>query len=192
MKEIDALGLLCPRPVILAKKLIKEENPTEFTVLVDNEIATENLSKMADQLGYETKVEKEYKIYRVEFKKVEGKKVEQHYSKDEFIVVFSSDELGVGDEEFSKKLLEGFIYSLSEKDEVPTYVVLYNHGVMLSTINENTVADLKKLESKGTTVLSCGLCLGNYNLKEELKVGQVTNMDNIVDLQIHYRTVKPC
>lgn len=192
MKEIDALGLLCPRPVILAKKLIKEENPSEFTVLVDNEIATENLSKMADQLGYDTKVEKEDKIYRVEFKKVEGKKVEQHYSKDEFIVVFSSDELGVGDEEFSKKLLEGFIYSLSEKDEVPTYVVLYNHGVMLSTINENTVADLKKLESKGTTVLSCGLCLGNYNLKEELKVGQVTNMDNIVDLQIHYRTVKPC
>ena len=192
MKEIDALGLLCPRPVILAKKLIKEEDPTEFTVLVDNEIATENLSKMADQLGYDTKVEKEDKVYRVEFKKVEGKKVEQHYSKDEFIVVFSSDELGVGDEEFSKKLLEGFIYSLSEKDEVPTYVVLYNHGVRLSTINENTVADLKKLESKGATVLSCGLCLGNYNLKEELKVGQVTNMDNIVDLQIHYRTVKPC
>lgn len=192
MKEIDALGLLCPRPVILAKKLIKEEYPTEFTVLVDNEIATENLSKMADQLGYDTKVEKEDKIYRVSFKKVESKKVEQHNSKDEFIVVFSSDELGIGDEEFSKKLLEGFIYSLSEKDEVPTYVVLYNHGVRLSTINENTVADLKKLESKGTTVLSCGLCLGNYNLKEELKVGQVTNMDNIVDLQIHYRTVKPC
>lgn len=192
MKEIDALGLLCPRPVILAKKLIKEENPTDFTVLVDNEIATENLSKMADQLGYDTKVEKEGKVYKVSFKKVEGKKVEQHYSKDEFIVVFSSDELGVGDEEFSKKLLEGFIYSLSEKDEVPTYVVLYNHGVRLSTVNENTVADLKKLESKGTTVLSCGLCLGNYNLKEELKVGQVTNMDNIVDLQIHYRTVKPC
>ena len=192
MKEIDALGLLCPRPVILAKKLIKEEDPTEFTVLVDNEIATENLSKMADQLGYVTKVEKEDKVYRVKFKKDEGKKVEQHYSKDEFIVVFSSDELGVGDKEFSKKLLEGFIYSLSEKDEVPTYVVLYNHGVRLSTINENTVADLKKLESKGATVLSCGLCLGNYNLKEELKVGQVTNMDNIVDLQIHYRTVKPC
>ncbi len=192
MKEIDALGLLCPRPVILAKKLIKEEDPTEFTVLVDNEIATENLSKMADQLGYDTKVEKEGKVYKVSFKKVEGKKVEQHYSKDEFIVVFSSDELGVGDEEFSKKLLEGFIYSLSEKDEVPTYVVLYNHGVRLSTINENTVADLKKLESKGATVLSCGLCLANYNLKEELKVGQVTNMDNIVDLQIHYRTVKPC
>ncbi len=192
MKEIDALGLLCPRPVILAKKLIKEENPKEFAVLVDNEIATENLSKMADQLGYDTEVEKGDKVYKVKFKKDRAKKLEQDYNKEEFIVVFSSDELGIGDEEFSKKLLEGFVYSLSEKDQVPTYVVLYNHGVRLSTINENTVADLKKLESKGTTVLSCGLCLGNYNLKEELKVGQVTNMDKIVDLQIHYRTVKPC
>lgn len=192
MKEIDALGLLCPRPVILAKKLIKEEKPEEFVVLVDNEIATENLSKMADQLGYDTRVEKEDKVYKVSFKKNKDKKLEQDYSKDEFIVVFSSDELGLGDEEFSKKLLEGFVYSLSEKDQVPTYVVLYNRGVRLSTINENTVADLKKLEARGTTVLSCGLCLGNYNLKEELKVGQVTNMDKIVDLQIHYRTVKPC
>lgn len=192
MKEIDALGLLCPRPVILAKKLIKEEKPEEFVVLVDNEIATENLSKMADQLGYDTRVEKEDKVYKVNFKKNKDKKLEQDYSKDEFIVVFSSDELGLGDEEFSKKLLEGFIYSLSEKDQVPTYVVLYNRGVRLSTINENTVADLKKLEARGTTVLSCGLCLGNYKLKEELKVGQVTNMDKIVDLQIHYRTVKPC
>lgn len=192
MKEIDALGLLCPRPVILAKKLIKEENPKEFAVLVDNEIATENLSKMADQLGYDTEVVKEDKVYKVKFKKNGDKKPEQDYSKDEFIVVFSSDELGLGDEEFSKKLLEGFLYSLSEKDQVPTYVVLYNRGVRLSTINENTVEDLKKLEAKGTTVLSCGLCLGNYNLKEELKVGQVTNMDRIVDLQIHYRTVKPC
>ncbi len=192
MKEIDALGLLCPRPVILAKKLIKEEKPEEFVVLVDNEIATENLSKMADQLGYDTRVEKEDKVYKVNFKKNKDKKLEQDYSKDEFIVVFSSDELGLGDEEFSKKLLEGFVYSLSEKDQVPTYVVLYNRGVRLSTINENTVADLKKLEARGTTVLSCGLCLGNYNLKEELKVGQVTNMDKIVDLQIHYRTVKPC
>ena len=192
MKEIDALGLLCPRPVILAKKLIKEEKPEEFAVLVDNEIATENLSKMADQLGYDTGVEKEDKVYKVSFKKNKDKKLEQDYSKDEFIVVFSSDELGLGDEEFSKKLLEGFVYSLSEKDQVPTYVVLYNRGVRLSTINENTVADLKKLEARGTTVLSCGLCLGNYKLKEELKVGQVTNMDKIVDLQIHYRTVKPC
>ncbi|WP_072470196.1 sulfurtransferase-like selenium metabolism protein YedF [Urinicoccus massiliensis] len=192
MKEIDALGLLCPRPVILAKKLIKEEKPEEFVVLVDNEIATENLSKMADQLGYDTRVEKEDKVYKVNFKKNKDKKLEQDYNKDEFIVVFSSDELGLGDEEFSKKLLEGFVYSLSEKDQVPTYVVLYNRGVRLSTINENTVADLKKLEARGTTVLSCGLCLGNYKLKEELKVGQVTNMDKIVDLQIRYRTVKPC
>ena len=80
MKEIDALGLLCPRPVILAKKLIKEEKPEEFVVLVDNEIATENLSKMADQLGYDTRVEKEDKVYKVNFKKNKDKKLEQDYS----------------------------------------------------------------------------------------------------------------
>ena len=63
-------------------------------------------------------------VYKVNFKKNRDKKLEQDYNKEEFIVVFSSDELGIGDEEFSKKLLEGFVYSLSEKDQVPTYVVL--------------------------------------------------------------------
>ena len=88
MKEIDALGLLCPRPVILAKKLIKEENPKEFAVLVDNEIATENLSKMADQLGYDTDVDKEDNVYKVKFKKNRDKKLEQDYKKEEFFVLF--------------------------------------------------------------------------------------------------------
>ena len=124
MKEIDALGLLCPRPVILAKKLIKEENPKEFAVLVDNEIATENLSKMADQLGYDTEVEKGDKVYKVKFKKNRDKKLEQDYNKEEFIVVFSSDELGIGDEEFSKKLLE--IYS--RLFPLLLYIFLYMDG----------------------------------------------------------------
>ncbi|WP_138160131.1 sulfurtransferase-like selenium metabolism protein YedF [Peptoniphilus catoniae] len=192
MKEINAMGLLCPRPVILAKKLIKEESPKDFCVLVDNEIATENLAKMADHLGYKTKTSKEDKTYRVAFEKVKDIEAEDKPQEDEFIVVFSSDRLGLGDEDFSKKLLEGFLYSLPEKESLPTYVVLYNYGVRLSTLNENTVSDLKKLEEKGTTVLSCGLCLNNYGLKDSLKVGQITNMDNIVDLQIKYKVVKPC
>ena len=192
MEKINAIGLLCPRPVILAKKYIKENTPKEFEIMVDNEIATENLSKMANILGYETNISKEDKIYHVNFKLNSIPNSKDTATEDEFIVVLSSDRLGFGDETFSQKLLEGFIYSLSEKDEVPTFVILYNYGVRLSTLNQNTISDLKKLEEKGSTILSCGLCLENYNLKSSLKVGEITNMDRIVELQIKYKVVKPC
>ena len=59
MKEIDVLGKACPIPVIETKKAFRE-NPDEkeFEVLVDNEVATENLSKMAKELKIDAKVEK--------------------------------------------------------------------------------------------------------------------------------------
>lgn len=192
MERLNAIGFLCPRPVIIAKKFIKENNPKEFEVLVDNEIATENLSKMANLLGYKTSITKNDKTYFVNFKLNLDIPKEDKALDDEFVVVLSSDRLGFGDEAFSQKLLEGFIYSLSEKDKIPTFVILYNYGVRLSTINENTISDFKKLEEKGSTILSCGLCLENYNLRNLLKVGEVTNMDKIVDLEIKYKVVKPC
>ena len=65
-------------------------------------------------------------------------------------------------------------------------------GVTLPSINEKVIGDLKALEERGTQVLSCGLCLGQYDLKEKLQVGEVTNMYRICELMIQYKVVKPC
>lgn len=195
MKEINAMGHACPRPVIMTKKAIVEENLEEVLVKVDNEIATENLSKMAEQLGFSAEVNK---ISNAEYEVVMNKKegvcsiMEIQPETDEFIVVFSSNELGGGEESFSKTLLNGFVYALTEQDRVPKYIVCYNKGVEITTINEKTVEDLKVLEQKGTEILSCGLCLENYGLKEKLKIGTATNMYRICELQLKYKTVKPC
>lgn len=56
-KEIDARGLPCPRPVILAKQAI-DGGAEELVILVDNEPASENVSKMARKMGYEVKMER--------------------------------------------------------------------------------------------------------------------------------------
>lgn len=190
--EIDARGYACPRPVIMTKRAISENNLEEVLVRVDNEVATENLKKMADQLGYTTSIVENSKTdYEVYLKKSEnGKKAED--VSDEYVVIFSSDKLGIGEEEFSKKLMESFTYALSEEDSNPKYILCYNYGVHLTTINEKTVEDFKKLEEKGTEILSCGLCLENYKLKDELKIGEITNMYRICEIMTKYRVVKPC
>lgn len=195
MKIIDAMGLACPRPVILTKKAIREENLDEVTVKVDNEIATENLTKMGKQLGFSAEVKTNSKTdYEVYLKKTGDAQCELMFEEDssEYIVVISSDHMGTGDEAFSKNLLEGFVYALTEQDVAPKYVVFYNMGVTLPSLNEKVIGDLKALEERGTQVLSCGLCLGQYDLKEKLQVGEVTNMYRICELMIQYKVVKPC
>ena len=66
-KIVDARGDACPIPVIKTKGAIKEAAPKDvIEVLVDNEIAVQNVSKMAAQLGLavtsEAKGEKEFSI----------------------------------------------------------------------------------------------------------------------------------
>ena len=67
-KTVNAMGDACPIPVVKTKKAIKEMGSEGGSVetLVDNEIAVQNLTKMANQKGYPVQSEKlEQNKYRV-------------------------------------------------------------------------------------------------------------------------------
>jgi TusA-related sulfurtransferase len=49
-KRIDARGLSCPQPVVLVDKAIAS-GETELEVIVDNEVARENVSRLAARRG---------------------------------------------------------------------------------------------------------------------------------------------
>ncbi len=193
MKEIDARGYACPRPVIMTKKAINSENLEEVLVRVDNLTATENLSKMAAELFFDVEVEEFSKDdFAVKLKKNSSGENILEEKNDGYIVVISSEMMGVGDEEFSKTLLENFIYALREDETPPKYIIFYNTGVKVVVENKNVEDDLLKLIENGAEILSCGLCLDYYNLKESLKIGGVTNMYKIFSLMKDYKVVKPC
>lgn len=200
MLKINAIGMICPKPVIETKKAMRE-NPNEdhFEILVDNEIATQNLTKMAKQLQMKASVNKiSNKEYEVSIKRLEDADVTnlntscQIMNFSDYVVVVNSDKISNGDPEFSKSLLEGFLYAVTEQDILPKAVIFYNRGVFNTTKNEKVIEDMKGLEAKGVDILSCGLCLDNYHLKEELKVGSITNMYRIVELMRENHVVAPC
>lgn len=191
--KIDAMGMACPKPVILTKRAIRESGEEVYTVMVDNFVATENLAKMGVQLGYASSVNKISEgEYEVTLTKTEKEAVMCNIEDpEEYIVVYASDGMGDGDPDFCKTLVESFTFALTEQDVLPAKVICYNKGIFLTTENEKTVADLKTLEEKGVEVLSCGLCLDFYGKKEDLKVGSISNMYRIVELMRTYRVVKP-
>ncbi|NLD33727.1 MAG: sulfurtransferase-like selenium metabolism protein YedF [Clostridiales bacterium] len=191
---IDARGLSCPTPVLMAKKALAQEGAQGLQVLVDNEAAAENLRALGASLGYEVQVAADGSGgYTVSF--APGGQgtapAPARPAREQYIVVLAGDEMGQGDPAFGRKLLEGYLYALTEQDELPAYILCYNKGVYLTCVNEKSKTDLAKMEAKGVQVLSCGLCLDYYGLKEQLGVGQVTNMYRICELMRSYPVVRP-
>lgn len=207
MIKLDMKNKICPYPVIETKKALKSANENQtIKIMVDNIIATENLEKMAIELGYKDgfNIDKisdnEYYVFIVKGQgselpssdDVDKKKKDTRTNSDKnSIIAISSDTMGDGDIELSKKLIEGFIYSLTEHEDnlLPTHIIFYNKGVFLTTIHKKTIDDLIILQKKGVKILSCGLCLDFYNVKDNLAVGEVTNMYNISKLMLASNTV---
>ena len=194
MKTIDVMGKPCPIPVIEAKKALAEQETDGVLVKVDNIVAVQNLEKMANGYGYRfAYAEKAKDAYEVSISR-EGKAPPEAAPESDVSepiqldtgsgglgVVISRDTMGEGAEELGKILIKGFIYALSELPTPPKFVIFLNSGAHLTSEGANTIDDLKKLESKGTEILTCGTCLNFYGLKEKLAVGAITDMYGITE-----------
>lgn len=199
MITVNAMGDACPIPVIKTKKALGElTGPGQIEVLVDNETAVRNVTKMAENSGAEVSSEKlgEGK-YRVNVTVGDGvsAKTEQPQQDSEnecgcmdemvvrgnTIVVVSSDKMGEGDQELGHVLMKSFLFAVTQLDELPDKMVFYNGGARLTAEGSPALEDLKNLAEQGVEIMTCGTCLDFYGIKEKLAVGTVTNMYSIVE-----------
>ena len=190
-KIIDCKGMACPLPVVNAKKAAEELSSGDLlTVLVDNEIAVQNLSRFAEHKGFgvsaQKKGEKEYAVVMtVSGEAVEAKEEEVACVMDSrrkgMLVVLSGNVMGTGDAKLGTSLMKAFVFALTKQDQLPDTILCYNTGAYLTCEGADTLEDLKLLEGEGVTILTCGTCLDFYGLKEKLAVGSVTNMYDIVE-----------
>ena len=191
-RKIDCKGMACPLPVVNAKKAAEEATSGDvLTVLVDNEIAVQNLTRFAEHKGFsvsaEKKADKEYAVVMtVSGAAAEGAREEEiacvvDSRRKGMLVVLSGNVMGTGDPKLGTSLMKAFVFALTKQDQLPDTVLCYNTGAYLTCEGADTLEDLKLLESEGVTVLTCGTCLDFYGLKEKLAVGGVTNMYDIVE-----------
>ena len=192
MITVNAIGDACPIPVVKTRKAMETIKGSEVVeTLVDNEIAVENLKKMAGQMGYQVKDQKlEEEKYSVKIMVTEAEKTEKIQADIcdcrptaafDKVVVIRSSVMGEGDPELGKVLIKGFIYALSQQEELPKTILFYNGGACLTCEGSASLDDLKELEHRGVKILTCGTCLNFYGLSEKLKVGEVTNMYEIAE-----------
>ena len=190
-RTIDARGLACPLPVVNAKKAAAEMAGGVLTVLVDNEIAVQNLQKFAKQKGYAAEgrklADREYAV-EIHISGAETAAPAEQASacspdmrRGGMVVVLSANVMGTGEEKLGRALMKAFVFALTKQDVLPETIVCYNTGAYLSCTGADTLEDLKLLEAEGVNILTCGTCLDFYGIKEQLAVGSVTNMYEIVE-----------
>jgi selenium metabolism protein YedF len=192
MVEVDARGDACPIPVVKTKQAAKEvAGAGEIRTLVDNEIAVQNLTKMAVQKGWGVRSSKlDDNNYEVITSIGAGEPDQQKEAEEvcipdgrtkKTVVVISADTMGQGNDELGHVLIKSFLYALTQQDELPAAVLFYNTGAKLTCEGSASLDDIKSLEAMGVEIMTCGTCLDFQNLKEKLAVGGVTNMYEIAE-----------
>lgn len=187
MKNIDARGLNCPEPVIKTKNALDEHK--EVITIVDNKDAAANVKRMAEKLDSKVNIIKDNDFYKVKIKRKDDKE-NTNLADDKGRVYFiKSDILGKGEKQLGRVLIQGFFHTLLEQNPLPHTIIFINSGVKLPTLNENVIDSLKILKEKGVNILACGTCLDYYNLSDKLKVGEISNMYEIVESLNRYQVI---
>lgn len=204
---VNAMGEQCPIPVVKTKKVLDSiQGDAEITVLVDNETAVQNLTRMGQNAGAEVLSEKKsasefHVMIRVKDRQptagtaVEKKEEETSCIPDvrgDFVIAVDTATMGRGNDELGKVLMKGFLFAVTQLDRLPDTMLFYNGGATLTTEGSDSLEDIKSLEAQGVTVKTCGTCLNYYGLTDKLQVGEVTNMYDIVETMAKAsKVVKP-
>lgn len=194
--KIDARGLACPQPVILAKKAIEENE--DVIVLVDNAFAVENIRRMAARAAFRVSVaDKGNDIREITLTRTGNAGLapgDDMTPADElscgaspgkergpFVVILSDNRMGRGDDSLGDILIRGFLHALLQLTPPPDAIICYNAGVRLAVKDSAVLDDLQQLAQAGVDILVCGTCLNYFGLTETLAAGRVSNMYDIVE-----------
>lgn len=189
---VNAVGEQCPIPVVKATRALREmTEPGTLEVHVDNEIAVQNLTRMAAGHKLASKSEKvgekEFVVTMEVTKSLGDAPMEEPPlscvpdARGNLVVAVDTASMGRGSDELGKALMKGFLYAVGQLPQLPGTMLFYNSGAHLTCQGSDSLEDLKSLEAQGVEILTCGTCLNHYGLTDRLAVGGVTNMYAIVE-----------
>ncbi len=181
---LDATNVNCPIPVCMAKNALKEVK--ELTMLVDMEIAVENLKKLANNLGKTVSVSEKDGIYSVVIGG-DGKPVEETPVGD-WCAFVTEKSIGVAPNELGGNLMKMYLYTLTQSESLPGAMLFMNEGVKVLE-NEEMQLSLAELAIKGVKLIFCGACLNFYGISHLCPPANISNMYVIVEEMAKYNKV---
>ncbi|HHX19573.1 MAG TPA: sulfurtransferase-like selenium metabolism protein YedF [Clostridiaceae bacterium] len=192
MIQVNAIGDACPLPVIKVKKALEQMSSGELEVLVDNDVAVQNIERFAKSRECAFSYEKGDGIFTIRIVKSaddisedsteQVEDVREHTPRSvKRVVAIASNTMGRGDDVLGDILIKSFFFTLTQLDELPHTVLLYNSGAKLSIHGSPVLKDIVALHQAGVRIMTCGTCLNHFGIADQLAIGDITNMYDIVD-----------
>lgn len=186
---LDCIGLPCPQPVLRTKETL-EQGAVLIDVLVDNEASRNNVVRYAQNQGHQADITAlQHGHFRITITVAAHQTVNlpaqyenccEIPEKLRLVYVISSDSMGRGDDELGWALLQTYIQTIKDIQPLPEKIIFYNSGVKQVATESGALEALKHLQAQGVEILACGTCLDYFKLKSAIKVGQISNMYDIM------------
>lgn len=99
------------------------------------------------------------------------------------VLLITNDGMGRADQALQHKLITTYFQLLEESNTLPGAICFYTDGVKLVTTGSPVLELLRALEAKGVHLIICGTCLQHFGLEDQVKVGVVGGMTDIIEAQ---------
>lgn len=93
------------------------------------------------------------------------------------VLLISSDKIGFEYEELGSILMKSYLGTLVNENNYD-YIILVNSAVKLACVENGVIEDFNDV-SKKSKILACQTCLNYFELENDLKAGQISNMKEI-------------
>ena len=188
---VNAMGDQCPIPVVKTMKAIAAMTEAgTVEVHVDYEVPVQNLSRFAADRGLPVsseKIDDKHYVIRMEVSDPKAASAKEETPgcipdlRGNTVIAIASDCMGSGDDKLGATLMKGFIYALSQQEQLPSTILFYNGGAAITCKDSVSLEDLKSMEAQGVEILTCGTCANFFGLEGKQAVGSITNMYVIVE-----------
>ncbi|MHC1753322.1 sulfurtransferase-like selenium metabolism protein YedF [Humidesulfovibrio sp.] len=190
---LDCRGLACPGPVLRCIECIEKDAPLALNVVVDDPAALENVLRLLSGKGYAVTSTQDMGAWTISARRETAPDQPAQQSgqqpttqpgtsapQGKTLVFITAETLGSGDDELGGKLMLNFLATLPELGSGLWRIILVNGAVKLAAEGHPCLEKLEALTASGVSILVCGTCLGFFGLMEKKRVGETTNMLDVV------------
>ena len=105
------------------------------------------------------------------------------------VIVIAANGMGRADVALQQTLIAKYLSLLDDVEPLPSALCFYTEGVRLVAEGSPVLALLRRLEERGVELIVCRTCLEALGLVEQVRVGRVGGMADILDAQMHAEKV---
>jgi len=99
------------------------------------------------------------------------------------VLLITRDGMGHAEPALQHQLIAKYLSLLDENDQLPAAICFYADGVKLAVEGSPVLVQLRSLQAKGVHLILCSTCLNYFGLADQVQVGIVGGMPDIIEAQ---------